>query len=134
MLRLLMGLGVCGLVACAHPTAEKTARTASALALSSAIVAPVTATTLVLACHGEAFCREDRIGPADEEARTDVSDDCARHRGTLSEAPCTRDHALATCGLSGEHGPIAVFGYQPDAVDAMKDLCEQMSGELVVAN
>ena len=134
MLRLVMAFGVCGLVACAHPAAEKTARTASALALSSAIVAPVTMTTLVLACHGEAFCREDRVGATDEEARTDVSDDCVRHHGSLSDVPCTRDRALATCGLAGEHGPISVFGYQADAVDAMKDLCEQMSGELIVAN
>lgn len=97
-------------------------------------MAPATATTLVLACHGEAFCREDRIGATDDEARADVSDDCTRHRGSLSDVPCARDRALATCGLAGEHGRIAVFGYQPDAADAMKDLCEQMSGELIVAN
>lgn len=141
MLRLLAGLGVLGLAACAHPAAEKTARTASALALSSAIVAPTTAQTLVLACHGEAFCREDVVGTGDDEARTDVSDDCARHRGSLREVACPRDRALATCSLGGEHGPIRVFAYpQADptdplgAVGTMKDLCEQMSGELVLAD
>lgn len=145
MLRLLAGLGVLGLAACAHPAAEKTARTASALALSSAIVAPsqtVTgASTLVLACHGEAFCREDIVGTSDDDARTDVSDDCARHRGSLSQVPCARERALATCSLGGEHGPIRVFAYpQSDpndllgAVGTMKDLCEQMSGELVLAD
>ena len=126
----------------AIPAASKAAVPSgtSTLALSSAIVGSTTAASTLLACHGEAFCREDVIASGHEDTRADTADRCREQRGTVSSEPCPRERAVGSCSLGGEAGPITVYTYaqrsptdQADALATMKDLCEQMSGELEVA-
>ena len=73
-------LGALLLTACGGtgriPAASKASAT-STLALSSAIIGPTTPAATLLACHGEAFCREEVIGSGHEDTRADTADRCS---------------------------------------------------------
>lgn len=133
-------------------TSPQSATTKTAtLALRSAIVPEVdgarqagasTPTPSTLSCHGGAFCRENVITVVDaSETIQDVTEDCARRKGSLSNEPCTRQSVAAACSVDGEAGPITVFTYaladqreQTENVAQMSEACEKLDGTLLSVN
>jgi hypothetical protein len=94
----------------------------------------------ILACHGEAYCKEMSAPSFDHETRSDARDECTRRKGKTATDPCPRARVVATCRLSGELGPITVYTYtqesayeQAQAVSTMSDLCESAGGAFELA-
>ncbi len=135
----------------ARPSPQLATAKTSKLALRSAIVPEVDGarqagasapTPATLSCHGGAFCRENVITVADaSETIQDVTEDCARRKGALSNEPCTRQSVAAACSIDGEAGPITVFTYaiadereQRENVAQMSEACEKIDGTLLSVN
>jgi hypothetical protein len=89
----------------------------------------------ILACHGEAYCKEMSAPSFDQETRVEAHEECTRRNGKTATDACPRARVVATCRLSGEHGPITVYTYtqanpndEAHAVSTMSELCESAGG------